>query len=346
MDVNGETSVTSSGTSPVHSNYPTPEVSPSEHHSSSSDTLDHASPRQGTIIPNRIFVAGLDHKVSESYLWHIFSEYGTVTNVNIVNNRSRLTKRYGFVTFEDPEDARKLLLDVNGVYCKEKRLCIRPAFHKQHDSGNYQRPMFSMEPMPMPSGTVYLTTSGFPYTFHNGVAYFHSPRAGPNPHLWTPEIHSWFSSNFLQLNSSKTEVLLVGTPSTISKSNSFSISIHDSTVLPSPQQPAPVTVPQPWQPLYHQPTYHHQPWYSQNHYQWNNAESVGSGPVMYAQHDYLHHVPNGVSVPQPLMDNSNAENHTYTYTSFAVPPLPPAVAYSYIRNQSDQGNQSPQTGGS
>uniref|UniRef100_A0A3B4AUW1 RRM domain-containing protein n=1 Tax=Periophthalmus magnuspinnatus TaxID=409849 RepID=A0A3B4AUW1_9GOBI len=156
------------------SNYPTPEVSPSEHHSSSSDTLDHASPRQGTIIPNRIFVAGLDHKVSESYLWHIFSEYGTVTNVNIVNNRSRLTKRYGFVTFEDPEDARKLLLDVNPILTS----FILPI--------DYQRPMFSMEPMPMPSGTVYLTTSGFPYTFHNGVAYFHSPRAGPNPHLWTP----------------------------------------------------------------------------------------------------------------------------------------------------------------
>ncbi|KAJ0026509.1 hypothetical protein NQD34_017509 [Periophthalmus magnuspinnatus] len=50
-----------------------------------------------------------------------------------------------------------------------------------------------------------------------------------------PLTSPWFSPNFLQLNSSKTEVLLVGTPSTISKSNSFSISIHDSTVLPSPQ---------------------------------------------------------------------------------------------------------------
>uniref|UniRef100_A0A3P9J104 Reverse transcriptase domain-containing protein n=1 Tax=Oryzias latipes TaxID=8090 RepID=A0A3P9J104_ORYLA len=53
--------------------------------------------------------------------------------------------------------------------------------------------------------------------------------------LCLQEIHSWFSSNFLQLNSSKTEVLLVGTPSTISKSNSFSISVNDFSVLPSPQ---------------------------------------------------------------------------------------------------------------
>uniref|UniRef100_A0A8C7ZNN8 Reverse transcriptase domain-containing protein n=1 Tax=Oryzias sinensis TaxID=183150 RepID=A0A8C7ZNN8_9TELE len=53
--------------------------------------------------------------------------------------------------------------------------------------------------------------------------------------LCLQEIHSWFSSNFLQLNSSKTEVLLVGISSTISKSNSFSISINDFSVLPSPQ---------------------------------------------------------------------------------------------------------------
>uniref|UniRef100_A0A8C7YR83 Reverse transcriptase domain-containing protein n=1 Tax=Oryzias sinensis TaxID=183150 RepID=A0A8C7YR83_9TELE len=53
--------------------------------------------------------------------------------------------------------------------------------------------------------------------------------------LCLQEIHSWFASNFLQLNSSKTEVLLVGTSSTISKSNNFSFSINDFSVLPSPQ---------------------------------------------------------------------------------------------------------------
>ncbi|KAK7895247.1 hypothetical protein WMY93_020572 [Mugilogobius chulae] len=49
------------------------------------------------------------------------------------------------------------------------------------------------------------------------------------------DLNSWFSSNFLKLNSSKTEVLLVGTSSTLSKSNSFSLPINDSTVPPSPQ---------------------------------------------------------------------------------------------------------------
>lgn len=53
--------------------------------------------------------------------------------------------------------------------------------------------------------------------------------------LCLQEIHSWFSSNFLKLNSSKTEVLLVGTPHTLSKANKVSITIDNSTVLPSPQ---------------------------------------------------------------------------------------------------------------
>ncbi len=47
------------------------------------------------------------------------------------------------------------------------------------------------------------------------------------------EIKTWFSANFLKLNGSKTEVLLIGTNSILSSSCSFSLSIDGSSVSPS-----------------------------------------------------------------------------------------------------------------
>uniref|UniRef100_A0A8C6KRX0 Reverse transcriptase domain-containing protein n=1 Tax=Nothobranchius furzeri TaxID=105023 RepID=A0A8C6KRX0_NOTFU len=49
------------------------------------------------------------------------------------------------------------------------------------------------------------------------------------------EIKDWFTSNFLKLNSDKTEMLLVCTKSLLSKIHSFTLPVDNSLVSPSPQ---------------------------------------------------------------------------------------------------------------
>ncbi|XP_077103334.1 uncharacterized protein LOC143756659, partial [Siphateles boraxobius] len=48
-------------------------------------------------------------------------------------------------------------------------------------------------------------------------------------------IKTWMQHNFLKLNSNKTEFLLIGSKSTLSKTNNITLTIDDTIVSPSPQ---------------------------------------------------------------------------------------------------------------
>uniref|UniRef100_A0A670Y4Y3 Boule homolog, RNA binding protein n=1 Tax=Pseudonaja textilis TaxID=8673 RepID=A0A670Y4Y3_PSETE len=51
-----------------------------------------SAPRFGTVIPNRIFVGGIDFKTNEYDLRKFFSQYGCVKEVKIVNDRAGVSK--------------------------------------------------------------------------------------------------------------------------------------------------------------------------------------------------------------------------------------------------------------
>ncbi|XP_044043672.1 protein boule-like isoform X2 [Siniperca chuatsi] len=189
MEVENQTAFTSCCPSQnSSSSSSTPDVLPPENHD---DSLIHHVPRLGTVIPNRIFVGGIDYKVNESDLRHVFSQHGAVKEVKIVIDRSGMSKGYGFVTFETQDDALKILHDANGICFKDKKLSIGQAVRKQQASVQTKSAPVAISdsamPLPMSCGAVYLTTStGNPYTYHNGVAYFSCPNMSPPGRHWPP----------------------------------------------------------------------------------------------------------------------------------------------------------------
>ncbi|XP_058259981.1 protein boule-like isoform X1 [Hemibagrus wyckioides] len=152
--------------------------------------LDHAS-RSDTVIPNRIFVGGIDPKTTENDLRRYFSQYGMLKEVKIVTNRSGISKGYAFVTFESTEDAQKILHDASAdkLCFQDQRLNIGQAIRRQqvamHSGGYTMASPSAHVAFPAPFGTKYLTTpTGYPYTYHNGVAYFHNPEPNMQPSHW------------------------------------------------------------------------------------------------------------------------------------------------------------------
>ncbi|XP_075286615.1 protein boule-like [Opisthocomus hoazin] len=137
-----------------------------------------SAPRFGTVTPNRIFVGGIDFKTNESDLRKFFTQYGSVKEVKIVNDRAGVSKGYGFITFETQEDAQKILQEARRLNYKDKKLNIGPAIRKQQ----IRSPRSAVIPE---AGTMYLTTSsGYPYIYHNGVAYFHTSEVASVSQPW------------------------------------------------------------------------------------------------------------------------------------------------------------------
>ncbi|KFP85962.1 Protein boule-like, partial [Acanthisitta chloris] len=109
---------------------------------------------------------------SEDDLKEFFAQYGSVREVKIVNDRAGVSKGYGFITFETQEDAERILQYAEVRY-KGKKLTSAPAVRKE-----VQRSTTCSAVTPE-AATVQFTSSGYPYVFYNGVAYFHTTVVSP-----------------------------------------------------------------------------------------------------------------------------------------------------------------------
>ncbi|XP_060762319.1 cold inducible RNA binding protein a [Neoarius graeffei] len=63
----------------------------------------------------KLFIGGLSFDTTEQSLEDAFSKYGIITNVHVARNRETNKSRgFGFVTFENPDDAKDALEGMNG----------------------------------------------------------------------------------------------------------------------------------------------------------------------------------------------------------------------------------------
>ncbi|CAM4656581.1 unnamed protein product [Leuciscus chuanchicus] len=63
----------------------------------------------------KLFIGGLSYDTTEQSLEEAFSKYGTIAKVDVIRDRETDRSRgFGFVTFENPEDAKDAMAAMNG----------------------------------------------------------------------------------------------------------------------------------------------------------------------------------------------------------------------------------------
>ncbi|GFY57348.1 protein boule [Trichonephila inaurata madagascariensis] len=87
--------------------------------------------KNGTPVPNSIFVGGISSNTTEDDLRNLFSKFGNVKATKVLFDKAGISRGYGFVTFETEDEADKVLKQAERFVLKEQKLNIAPAVKKQ-----------------------------------------------------------------------------------------------------------------------------------------------------------------------------------------------------------------------
>eukprot|EP01035_Chromulina_nebulosa_P017261 gene17261-22793_t len=79
-----------------------------------------------------LYVKNIDDEISDEELLKLFSEHGTVSNAKIMRDvNSGVSKGFGFVCYNLPEDAQKAITALNGTRVRSKPLVV--TFHQRKE---------------------------------------------------------------------------------------------------------------------------------------------------------------------------------------------------------------------
>ncbi|XP_026304086.1 deleted in azoospermia protein 3-like [Piliocolobus tephrosceles] len=104
---------------------------------------------EGKIMPNTVFVGGINDRMDETEVRNCFGRYGSVKEVKIIMDRTGVSKGYGFVSFFNDVDVQKIL--ESQIHFHGKKLKLGPAIRKQKLRAHYVQPrplVFNPPPPP------------------------------------------------------------------------------------------------------------------------------------------------------------------------------------------------------
>ncbi|KAF2750684.1 hypothetical protein M011DRAFT_437068 [Sporormia fimetaria CBS 119925] len=100
------------------------------------------SKRAAPSTPNTIlYVGNLFYEVQEGQLQQIFERFGTVKSVKLVHDNRGMSRGFGYVEFENVDDARSAIEALNGRQFEGRTLVVNYQLEKKQDrprSGRYE----------------------------------------------------------------------------------------------------------------------------------------------------------------------------------------------------------------
>jgi len=88
---------------------------------------------------NKLFIASLPWSINNDSLKELFSSYGEITEAVVITDRDTgRSKGFGFVTFTNPEDAKKAL-EMDGKEVEGRTIIVNIARPREERSGSFHR---------------------------------------------------------------------------------------------------------------------------------------------------------------------------------------------------------------
>ncbi|GLV55238.1 hypothetical protein KDH_20850 [Dictyobacter sp. S3.2.2.5] len=85
----------------------------------------------------RLYVGGLPYQTDEQELREVFGQIGTVTFATVITDRDTgRSKGFGFVEFEDDEQARAAIDQLNGTTLGNRTITVNEARERPAGGGN------------------------------------------------------------------------------------------------------------------------------------------------------------------------------------------------------------------